>query len=104
MDIQEQGVQGKRPEGTDPTPVRRHRYVRVEGRITLADIIKFADENDIVPEQLNLPWPTLQWLSPETPDEVAERVAQNQRAAERRERWERETYEQLRARFEGGGS
>jgi hypothetical protein len=88
MDIQEQGVQGKRPEGTDPTPVRRHRYVRVEGRITLADIIKFADENDIVPEQLNLPWPTLQ----------------NQRAAERRERWERETYEQLRARFEGGGS
>lgn len=44
----------------------------------------------------------VEWYSPITAAEKADEQRYAQASAERTERWERETYERLRAKYEGG--
>jgi len=78
----------------------RHRWHRLKGAHTLAELMAWADGEGLGYDAVRVPWATLQWESPETPGEIVDRVAWQERQAARRAEWERETYDRLRAKFE----
>lgn len=60
----------------DPTPQERSRFGRplAEGRATVADAIAFCEENGLNPAEVLLGHNYLTWTSPESDDEIAQRV------------------------------
>lgn len=91
---------GHRDRTADPDPKQRHRWARLKGAHTLAEVLDWADAEGLTYDAVRLPWVTLHWESAETTEEVAERVAWQERQAERTAAWERQTYDRLREKFD----
>lgn len=78
-------------------------FLGMRHRVTLAEIRDHFAEHyphvDLWSVELN--YSTAKWEEPPTPEDVAARVAARANHVERQERWERETYERLKLKFEG---
>lgn len=85
----------------DDSPVRC--YLGMKGRITLAELLAhFAEKYPHVdPMTLELNYSTVVWEEPPTADDLAQREEHRAWHAERQARWERDTYERLKAKFAG---
>lgn len=79
-------------------------YMAVDGRISVADLVErmaeLAPGVDMADVQIN--WATVVWTRSATADELAVREEANKRAAQRHEKWERETFERLRKKYADG--
>lgn len=75
-------------------------FLHVTGKMSIAELHDLMREYGIpVDGQLNITM--IMWDSAPTPDEVARWVEADRKHHERAQRWRRETYERLRAEFEG---
>lgn len=78
-------------------------YLGMSGRISLGDLLDHFTERyphvDIRTVELN--FATVIWDESPTVDDRAKLAADQAWQAERQKRWERETYERLKAKFEG---
>jgi hypothetical protein len=77
-------------------------YLGMQGRVTLRELLEhFAEEYPHVdPMTLALNFATVVWDEPATPEDIAQREAFRAKQADRQERWERDTYARLKAKFE----
>ena len=79
-------------------------YMGIEGRVTLAELAAHFWQNyplvDVSELQLN--FATVVWEEPPTADDIRKRQDWRAEKARRLEQWERETYERLRKKYEGG--
>jgi hypothetical protein len=74
----------------------------MEGRVTVQELIDHFAEHypHVDPMGIALNFVTAVWEEPATPEDIAQREANWAAQAERKERWERETYDRLKAKFE----
>lgn len=80
-------------------------YEGMRGRVALTTLIEHLAEvaPGIPLDQFGINYATVTWVNQATEDERAKRAEQKARSAERHAKWEQETYERLKAKFEGGG-
>ncbi len=78
-------------------PVRRMESVR---DCTITDLVDWAVQRRLDPADVKVSAAHLKWLSEQTDEERAERETWRKAAAQRQEKWERETYTRLKAKFE----
>ncbi len=72
------------------------------GRATVAELVGLAAQLGIPQDGLSINHAQhVSWVEPATMREILAREESNRRHAERHEKWERDTYERLRAKFEG---
>lgn len=78
-------------------------YLGMEGRVTIGDLVQHFTENypHVDPMALRLNFATVKWEEPPTPEDEEKRRQQRVEHARRKEHWERETYDRLKAKFEG---
>ena len=76
-------------------------YLAMDGRISLADLTAHmrAIAPHVPPEEIELNWATVVWTRPANADELEQRRLSDERARERHEAWERETFTRLLAKF-----
>lgn len=79
-------------------------FLGMRGRVTLHELIDHFAEHypHVDPYDLELNAATVTWEEPPTEEDLALRAARQQAHDERHARWERETYERLKDKFEGG--
>ena len=79
-----------------------HCYLGMKGRVPLGELIAhFAEKYPHVdPMTIELNYATATWSEPPTPEDIAQREANRLRHDERQERWERETYDRLKLKYE----
>jgi hypothetical protein len=77
-------------------------YLGIKERITIRELIDHFAEHypHVDPMTLNLNYTTAVWEEPPNADDLAKRAAFTAEKAQRHERWERETYAKLKAKFE----
>lgn len=77
-------------------------YMGMDGRVTVADLIDHLQA--VAPgkglDEIGINFATVRWVDDATPEEKQARADWRAANAERREKWERETYERLKAKFE----
>jgi len=79
----------------------RKRWARSEGPMTPEDLLLWISrEVGDGSEVLVSGGVHVEWYSPVTDEEAAQEAAHKAAAVARQERWERETYERLRAKYE----
>lgn len=80
---------------------RRHSYVGMEGRVGLADLLRFVEENapTLTYDEIGLNWMTVVWEDDATPEEVAEQTERTAEQKRRLEAWERRTLADLIAKY-----
>ena len=78
-------------------------YLSANGKVSLAELIIHLREvaPGKTPEEININFATVTWVDAPTAEEKAARAAAIEAHAVRHARWERETYERLKAKFEG---
>jgi hypothetical protein len=78
-----------------------HCYLGMSGRVTVASLIAHFKEHypHVDPMGLRLNVATIVWEEPPTEDDLAKRDKWRAEKAERTERWERDTYERLKAKY-----
>jgi len=81
----------------DPTMRQRHDSWP-GGSIT--DLTDWAHQRGLSPDEVTITGGHLKWTSPETAEERERREQFEAERDERQLRWERETYDRLRAKFE----
>ena len=69
-------------------------------QFTVQDTVDWCLQRDLDPAKVRFTGGHLQYESPQTDREAEYAATWERQAAERRERWERETYDRLRAKFE----
>jgi len=79
-------------------------YLGMQGRVTVRELIDHfkAQYPHVDPMTVALNFVTAVWAEPATPEDIAQREAWRAKQAARTERWERETYDRLKAKFEKG--
>jgi hypothetical protein len=79
-------------------------YLAVQGRVSLAALLAYLGEvaPDRTPDQFGINFATVTWTDAPTEEETQQRVRRKALHDERRAEWERTTYEELKAKFEGG--
>lgn len=77
-------------------------YMGMDGRLSVADLIgHLAQVAPGVPlEEVGINFGTVTWVDDATDEEKRQRAAWRAESAARRAKWERETYERLKAQFE----
>ncbi len=82
------------------TEPRMRNRIEVVHDLTVSDLVQWCLQRGIDPDTATVTGGHVRWQSPETDAEreQAERYWAEQQA--RKDRWERETYERLRAKFE----
>lgn len=89
----------------DKTNETVHCYLYAEGRGTLNDFL--TEVRRAAPglswDEITVSPGTTLWSEPPTDAELADWQEHDARAAERSAKWEHETYERLRSKFERGG-
>jgi hypothetical protein len=73
-------------------------------RCSVADLLAWCDENEMQPADVEVSGGSMSFRGPETADERDKRLAQMAAGDARQEKWERETYDRLRAKFADGGT
>lgn len=79
-------------------------YASMEGRVTLGELIQYFSSfvrTADFPLEVALNFATAVWDDQPTQDELDQRAARIARSNQRHEEWERETYQRLKAKFEG---
>jgi hypothetical protein len=76
-------------------------YMGMEGRVPLGELIAHLAEHHphVDPMTVELNYATAKWDEPPTDEDQAQREARRKDHDERHEKWERETYERLRAKY-----
>lgn len=83
----------------DDSPMRC--YLGMEGRVTVRQVIEHFAETypNVDPMDVELNYATAVWEEPATDEDRAKREAWAAKQAERTERWERETFARLQAKY-----
>ena len=84
---------------SEPRIVKRMDNVR---DCTVSELIDWCVERDLSPLDARITAAHIKWESPEKPEERERRLKWEEERLASRERWERETYERLRTKFEAG--
>lgn len=84
---------------------KRSCYLQMEGRVSLTDLLRHLD-SVIHPsvdntDNIYVNFGTIRWEEPSTEQERAERAEQRRNSAARKAAWEKKTYAELKAKFEG---
>jgi len=76
-------------------------YLSMKGRVPLGELLDhFAEKYPHVdPRELQLNYVTIKWEETPTAEEVAKLEAWRADREQRQERWERQTYERLKAKY-----
>jgi hypothetical protein len=74
--------------------------VRKNGPVTVDDIWREMLVQGLDARTVQVSQISLRWIDPKTPEEQADFEARRERSASLRDRYERETYERLREKFE----
>lgn len=69
---------------------------------TVTDLLDWLHQRGLSPDEVRVTGGQLKWQSPETLEETARREEYERDRDARHEKWERETYEKLRAKFGPG--
>lgn len=77
-------------------------YIGMKGRVSIGELVEhFAEKYPHVdPMSLDLNFSSATWEEPPTADDIAKREESRTWQAQRTERWERETYDRLKKKFE----
>jgi hypothetical protein len=68
---------------------------------TVADLADWCHERDLSPDEVTVTGGQLKWVSPETGQELARRLAYEADKQARTDSWELATYERLKLKFGG---
>ena len=80
----------------------RSGYAGIDGTVSITDLLAHVRTilPDISPDDIQINFATFRITREATPEEIAERQCHQQAQAERHEKWERETYERLKVKYE----
>jgi hypothetical protein len=79
-------------------------YLGMRHRITLRELVDHFAEHypHVDPWTLDINYSTVVWEEPPSTEDLAQREQAKRRSDERHAKWERETYDRLKAKFDSG--